>query len=192
MVTGRQLDDLNQVFPHLDWFDCIIAENGALLFFPDTQTAQLLGDRPPEIFIQHLRDRGVHPLSVGQVIVATWTPHETIVMQTIQEWGLELQIILNKGAVMVLPAGLNKAAGLTAALTQMGLSAHRTVGVGDAENDHAFLDLCGVAVAVANALPALREHCDWVTQGSRGDGVVEVIDAIVESDLGSFDSTLRT
>jgi HAD superfamily hydrolase (TIGR01484 family) len=31
LVTGRQLDDLHQVFPRLDLFDRVVAENGAVL-----------------------------------------------------------------------------------------------------------------------------------------------------------------
>ena len=58
---------------------------------------------------------------------------------TIRDLGLELQVIFNKGAVMVLPSGVNKAIGLAAALRDLGLSPHNVVGVGDAENDHAFL-----------------------------------------------------
>ena len=63
-------------------------------------------------------------------------------LETIRELGLELQVIFNKGAVMVLPTGVNKATGLAAALDELGLSPHNVVGVGDAENDHAFLALC--------------------------------------------------
>ena len=49
-------------------------------------------------------------------------------------------MIFNKGAVMILPSGVNKATGLAAALEELGLSPHNVVGVGDAENDHAFLE----------------------------------------------------
>ena len=54
----------------------------------------------------------VPPLAVGRSIVATWEPNQTTVLEAIRELGLELQIIFNKGAVMILPAGMNKAAGL--------------------------------------------------------------------------------
>jgi hydroxymethylpyrimidine pyrophosphatase-like HAD family hydrolase len=50
---------------------------------------------------------------------------------------------------MILPPGVNKASGLVAALAELGLSPHNSVEVGDAENDHAFLSLCEVSVAVA-------------------------------------------
>ena len=54
---------------------------------------------------------------------------------------------------------------------------------GDAENDHAFLSICGCSVAVANALSAVKDAADIVTAGARGDGVVELIDELLRSDL---------
>jgi HAD superfamily hydrolase (TIGR01484 family) len=183
LVTGRQIDDVRQVFAEADLFDGIVAENGAVLYFPSSKEEYLLGSPPPEAFIAALRAYNINPLSIGRVIVATWTPNEIQVLETIRDLGLELQVIFNKGAVMVLPSGVNKATGLEAALTKLGLSPHNVVAIGDAENDHAFLDLCEFSTAVANALPILKEKVDWVTQGSRGDGVIELIDELIASDL---------
>src|SRR5687768_12948895 len=75
MVTGRELEDLGGVFPHLDLFDLVVAENGALLYWPATNEERVLAERPPEAFIARLLERGV-PLSVGRAIVATVVPHE--------------------------------------------------------------------------------------------------------------------
>lgn len=183
LVTGRHLDDVQQTCECLDWFDCAVVENGGVLYFPETKEEHLLGEPPSEKFVQELRDRGIDNLGVGKVIVATWTPHETTVLQTIRDLGLELQVIFNKGAVMVLPSGVNKATGLAAALPKLGLSPHNVVAIGDAENDHAFLDFCEFSVAVDNALPMVKERCDWVTQGSRGAGVAELIDELIKADL---------
>jgi len=153
------------------------------LYRPASREEEPLADRPPEAFITALRMRGVDPISAGRVIVATWHPHETTVVDAIHELGLELQVILNKGAVMVLPSGVNKAFGLNAALNELGISAGNTVGVGDAENDYAFLSVCGCSVAVANALPWIKEQVDWVTSGDHGAGVTELIDKLITSDL---------
>jgi hydroxymethylpyrimidine pyrophosphatase-like HAD family hydrolase/energy-coupling factor transporter ATP-binding protein EcfA2 len=182
MVTGRELPDLQSVFERLDLFDRVIAENGALLYRPDSRESVELGDPPPPEFIERLHRADI-PLSVGRSIVATVEPHEKVVLDAIRDLGLELQIIFNKGAVMILPAGVNKATGLTAGLDELGLSPHNVAGIGDAENDHAFLRLCGAAAAVANALPSLKAECDLVTRGSRGAGVVELIDRVLEDDL---------
>ena len=183
LVTGRELPDLQEVFPELDRFALVVAENGALLYEPATETQTLLGPEPPVAFIERLKERRVSPLSIGRCIVATLEPNEQIVLETIRELGLELQIIFNKGAVMVLPPGVNKATGLAAALERMKLSPLNVVGIGDAENDDAFLSACGCAVAVANALPMVKEDAAIVTKASRGGGVAELIGRLVADGL---------
>ena len=190
LVTGRELEDLFHVFPQVELFDRVVAENGALIYRPATREEKTLAEPPPPEFIEELKKRKVEPFSVGRVIVATWEPHETAVMEAIHELGLELHIVFNKGAVMVLPSGMSKAAGLHEALAEMKLSPHNVVGVGDAENDHAFLSMCECSVAVANALPTLKERCDLVTESGHGEGVTELIDMLVEDDLRHLDSRL--
>ena len=190
MVTGRELDDLQSVCERLDLFEYVVAENGALLYHPATRAEQTLAPRPPDAFIARLRECGVERVSQGRVIVATWEPHETTVLETIRDLGLELQVIFNKGAVMVLPASVNKATGLACALERLGLSAHNAVGIGDAENDHALLRSCECSAAVANALPTLKDAADIVTQGDHGAGVAELIEAMLKDDLASYEDRL--
>src|SRR5437763_2472592 len=87
LVTGRELDDLVRVFPRVDLFERVVAENGALLYRPGGEEKRLV-EPPPEPFVRALRDRGVAPLSVGRSIVATWHPNETVVLEVIQQLGL--------------------------------------------------------------------------------------------------------
>lgn len=186
LVTGRHIEDLCETCQQMDYFDCVVAENGALLYWLENRQIELLGEAPSEAFLNALKDRQVDPFSPGHVIVSSWEPNETKILETIRDLGLELNVIFNKGAVMILPAGINKASGLKAALDKMKLSPHNVIGVGDAENDHAFMDLCEFSVAVNNALPALKEKADWVTSGSRGEGVEELIEALITSDLATL------
>jgi hypothetical protein len=129
---------------------------------------------------------------VGRVIVATYEPHEVEVLETIKVMGLELQVIFNKGSVMVLPSGVNKASGLKAALKRLGMGFEDVVGVGDAENDHAFLERCGCSVAVGNALPALKQKVKLVTEGRHGAGVAEMIDLWLENGLETLPCIIGT
>lgn len=186
LVTGRVLDELLAICPFVDLFDRVVVENGALLYRPSTREEKPLAARPPDAFIDALRDRGVAPLSRGRVIVATWVPHESVVLETIRLSGLDLRVTLNKRAVMVLPSGVDKATGLTTALAELGVSLHDTVAIGDAENDQAFMVVCGRAVAVANALPAVKACAGLVTNGDHGAGVVELINAILADDLAAI------
>ena len=183
MVTGRQIEDLHSVFSRTDLFDVIVAENGGVLYTPATKQFQSLHAPPPAKLVEQLQARRVLPLAVGHVIVATTVPNETIVLTAIRDLGLELKIVFNKGAVMIVPTGVNKVTGLAAALKLIEGSLEKTVGIGDAENDHAFLEACGCAVAVANALPSLKEHADFVTSNSAGRGVSELIEMLLKTDL---------
>ncbi|HLH31472.1 MAG TPA: HAD-IIB family hydrolase, partial [Terriglobia bacterium] len=191
LVTGRELDDLFEVFPRVELFDRIVAENGALLYRPETREERPLAERPPDAFVEELIRRGAERVSVGRVIVATWRPHETTAVEVIRDLGLELQVIFNKGAVMILPSGVNKATGLHAALEELALSTHNVVGVGDAENDHAFLSTCECSVAVDNALDTLKERVDLVTTRGHGEGTTELIQALVATDLSHVDNRLH-
>ena len=182
LVTGREILDLKQVFPQLDAFDRIVAENGALLFDPGSRREELLCERPAQELIERLQERHI-PISVGRAVIATTEPHYQVVLKAIHKLGLELQLTFNKGSVMVLPTGVNKATGLAHALAEIGESAAATVGIGDAENDHAFLAACGCGVAVANALPSLKSRAQVVTCGAHGAGVVEVIDELLANDF---------
>ncbi|MBA2539305.1 MAG: HAD-IIB family hydrolase [Deltaproteobacteria bacterium] len=185
MVTGRELDELLSILPHPAVFDRIVAENGGVVYDPATKEAQLVCTPPPPELVAELLRRGVERVSCGRVIVATWEPHQDTVLHVIRDLGLELQVIFNKGAVMILPTSVNKATGLVQALGSMGLSKHNTVGVGDAENDHALLELCECGAAVANALPVLKKHADLVLEGDHGQGIIELIDRMIADDLES-------
>jgi hydroxymethylpyrimidine pyrophosphatase-like HAD family hydrolase len=185
LVTGRELPDLESVFPRLELLDCVVGENGALVYWPASGKKCELAEPPPPIFLETLRRRGVQPLSVGDVIIATSRPNETEIIKVIGDLGLELHVIFNKSSVMILPSGVTKMTGLAVVLGEMKLSEHNVVGVGDAENDHAFLKFCGMSVAVANAIPALKEAADLVTTRSHGAGVVELIGRILAGDLAA-------
>src|SRR5918993_984089 len=152
LVTGRELPQLKEVFPDLPLFHSVVAENGALLYWPETGKERPLCDAPEESFVAALKERGVTPLSVGRVIVATYEPHETTVLE------------------------------------ELDIEPEDVAGVGDAENDHALLQLCGVGAAVANALPSLKDHADLVLSARHGAGVTQLIERILD---GTIDSTPR-
>ena len=182
LVTGREVGDLRGVFPDLGIFDRVVAENGAVLLGEAGQEEKILAKAPPKELIDELRHRGV-PIFVGRSIVATWRPHEKFVRDAIRELRLDAEVALNKNAVMILPKGVTKASGLEEALGELKISAESVVGIGDAENDEDFLAICGMSVAVANALPALKSKVMHVTKADHGAGVEELIAELLANDL---------
>jgi hydroxymethylpyrimidine pyrophosphatase-like HAD family hydrolase len=108
------------------------------------------------------------PFDVGEVMVATTEPHDHAVLRAIHEHGLDLQLVFNKGAVMVLPPRVTKASGLDAALVALGHTSDDVIAVGDAENDI--------------ALPSVKDAADVVTRGARGVGIVELVEWLLAGD----------
>lgn len=182
LVTGRDIADLSTVFPHMSLFDCIVAENGALMYEPTTGAETLLAPPPPPQFVARLQARGVTPLLHGRVIVSTRQPYEAEVRETISDLGLPFHVIFNKGAVMALPRGVNKGTGLRAALARLDASRESVVGVGDAENDHSLFANVGLAAAVANALPSLQDEADVLLEKPATAGVTELLERILSGD----------
>lgn len=181
LATGRGLDDVRRLMPDLSLFDRVVAENGAVLHAPATGAVRLLAAPPPPAFAPGLAAAGIHPLQAGQVVVATWEVHEARVRAVAQALGFDLCFVRNKGALMVLPAGVDKRSGTLAALGELGIAASDCVGVGDAENDLGLLALCGLPVAVANALPVVKRAAALVTRGERGEGVAELVGILLGS-----------
>src|SRR5205814_1438747 len=166
-------------------FDAVVAENGALLYFPETREARTLGDAPQSALVEELRRRGV-PFDLGSSIIATAEGYADAALAAIRDIGVERTLVFNKGALMLLPGGVTKATGLDAALTMFALSPHNMVGIGDAENDHAFLAMSECAVAVADAIPALRERADYVTRAPGSRGAIELITEHLVNDLAAL------
>lgn len=186
LVTGRMLPDLRTVCPDVDrMFDAIVAENGGLLYLPARREVRTLGDPPESGLVEALRRRHVR-FDLGRAIVATDAPYAEAALAAVREAGVERTLVFNRGSLMLLPGGVTKGTGLLAALGTLELSPHNLAGIGDAENDHALLALCECAVAVADAIGALRERADHVTRGKGPAGVVEFIEEQVLSDAAAL------
>jgi len=185
VITGRTFEELASVCPRLDLFGAIVLENGAVLYWPSSRETTVLCQPVPAALADELERRRVAPLVRGRAILATRRPHEIAVLESIRDLGLELQITFNGSAVMVLPPGVNKGSGLVAALRELDLSAHEVVGIGNAQNDHSFLDICECAVAVGNAIDSVKAKADFTTRASNGAGVVELIEEVIATDLSN-------
>ena len=68
LVTGRELDDLLSICPHIDMFVRVVAENGGVLYDPATHESKLLAEPPPKAFVEALQARGLRNFSVNQTL----------------------------------------------------------------------------------------------------------------------------
>lgn len=164
LVTGRILDELRRVAGDLHFVDGVIAENGAVMHFPDSGRTSALAPPVPQGFLDELRRRGI-PFAAGQCLVDADANDAPRLIDVIRTLELPVVLIFNRARVMAAPQGISKATGLHVALETLRLSARNTVAVGDAENDHELLRLAEVGVAVAWGSRALQATADIVLDG---------------------------
>ena len=163
LVTGRILSDLKQVAGDVDFLDAVVAENGAVLAFPNGQT-RLISNPPPQVFLDQLRLRGIE-FQTGQCIVETDAASAPKILEVIRKTELPLVLLFNRSRLMVLPQAISKGTGLREALNALRLSAHNAIGIGDAENDYDLLAACEIAVAVSWGSAALQKEANEIVHG---------------------------
>jgi len=170
LVTGRRWRPLLEALPRAEAsFDAMVVENGAVLWTP-AAGLRLLAQPVPAELDTALRVQGV-PFLRGDVLLDTEVSHDQTILREIARLGLDVQLVRNRRALMLLPPGVSKGTGLLEALRELGISPHSAVAVGDAENDYALLETCELGVAVANAVPALQAHADVVLAQPAAAGV---------------------
>jgi hydroxymethylpyrimidine pyrophosphatase-like HAD family hydrolase len=179
LVTGRRLDDLRQAVGDLSCFDVVVGENGAVLEFPASGRHVTLGHPPRPAFINELERRRL-PFSVGEVVVGMPASYAAAALDAVQTLEQPLMLSFNRGALMLLPPAISKSTGLRQALSELRLSVHNTVAIGDAENDHDLLDACEVGVAVAWGSEALRAVADEIIEGTHPAAVALYIRRLLE------------
>jgi hydroxymethylpyrimidine pyrophosphatase-like HAD family hydrolase len=176
LLTGRAFFELTRVCERLDLFDAVVAENGAVLYFPGAGTLRDLAPAPSPRLLAELARQGI-AYHLGRVVVGTLRSDEARVREALAAAGIELELVYNRGALMLLPPGVSKGTGLRQVIRQLGLSFHDVLGFGDAENDQPLFDACGVTACPADAVPALRARADWILPGGDGAAVAQAITA---------------
>jgi hydroxymethylpyrimidine pyrophosphatase-like HAD family hydrolase len=177
LVTGRILDELRRVAGDLQFVDGVVAENGAMMYFPDSGHTTALAPPIPGGFIDELRRRRV-PHHQGQCLVDADANEAPNLLNVIRTLELPLVLNFNGGRVMTMSQGVSKATGLQRMLETIRRSPRNTLAIGDAENDHELLRLAEVGVAVEWGSAALRAVADTVVPGAGPPAVAEFLHAL--------------
>jgi hydroxymethylpyrimidine pyrophosphatase-like HAD family hydrolase len=180
LVTGRILDELRRVAGDLRFVDGVVAENGAILHFPQSDHTSAVGPLLPAAFVPELQRRRVSHRA-GACLVDVDASHAPTLLDVIRTLELPLVLVFNAGRVMTLGQGVSKASGLQTMLDMLRQSPHNMVAVGDAENDHTLLQYAGLGAAVSWGSAALQAAADVVVNGSGPPAVAAYIRTLAES-----------
>ncbi len=78
------------------------------------------------------------------------------------------------------PRDVTKWTGISLLAERRGLDAESICAVGDQINDLPMLRRAGMAVAMGNAIDSVKEACHWVTGRCDEDGIVTVVERVLE------------
>ncbi|MBR1668030.1 MAG: HAD family phosphatase [Bacteroidaceae bacterium] len=79
----------------------------------------------------------------------------------------------------IVPAGINKAKGLSILLEKIGLQPSELMAFGDGYNDISMLQLAGMGVAMGNAAQETKEAADFITRSNEDDGIAYAIEQLI-------------
>ena len=164
LVTGRILSELRRVAGDLHFVDGVVAENGAVIHYPDSDHTSVLAPRLVEPLVTGLAKEALR-FQTGECLIDADAVDGERLLSVIRRLELPYVLVFNRGRVMVMPQGVSKATGLQTALAMLRLSPRNTLAIGDAENDHELLRLSELGAAVKWGSAALRGVADAVVAG---------------------------
>lgn len=169
VVSGRGLDFLERELGGL--VDAIVGENGCFLLHAGARVGLA-----PSMEIRRVASALGVPVEIGEAMLSVAIEDEPLLRAAIERDGLDARLVRNRDRVMLLPRGVDKAAGVLAALDALGVDPVRAAAAGDGENDLVMLQAVGYGIAVANAVPELQAAANHVTPEPGGHGVARWIE----------------
>ncbi len=174
LVTGRNYRYVLGLEKKLPFFDAIVAENGAVIRFPEKKETIFIDSEQMADARRKLK-KALFSVNAGKIIVSTEAKNSGKIKRFLGKSLKELAFKKNIDNVMVSPKEADKKRGVLFALQQLNLEPEKTVIFGDGENDVDLFNVPGFRVAVANAVPKLKALADQVTSKSRSAGLIEAL-----------------
>ncbi|MBD3309608.1 glycosyltransferase [Candidatus Woesearchaeota archaeon] len=181
LATGRVIRYVKRLCTEFDVWDCVIAENGAVIYFPKTRKTITTNTSYMKKAKKIIRDMDLPGASIGKIIASVPVKYEQKVKEKLQDLADHLSFFRNVDELMVLPHGTDKGMGVRLALKHLNIDIDKTFVIGDAENDMEMFLNPGFKVAVANADRSIKKLSNYITKGPSTKGVREIIRKIQEN-----------
>lgn len=177
LVTGRDEKYVKELYKKYPIWDCIIAENGSYVYFPDSGLSWRFGSEKFEK-AKRLLKKNDFPANIGEGVISVSIAFEDRLKDILNLVKNYVGFRANVDEVMVLPRGIDKGITLKLALNYLGIDPKKTIIIGDGENDVDLFTSPGFKIAVANAEERLKLFADEVTEKPSVQGIYEVIEKL--------------
>lgn len=177
VVTGRRLDDLlATVIPRE--LDALVAENGAIVMSADTTHLKVDGvpwTRRARAALGGLASS----FQWGRVVGSGPRKLADDARAALARHNVTAEFSFNAEELMLLPPGVDKAAGATQALALFDLKPEDAWSIGDGENDVPLLSLTPTSAAPANAHPTAKAAATKRLSQAYSKGFIEFTEPLM-------------
>jgi hydroxymethylpyrimidine pyrophosphatase-like HAD family hydrolase len=89
-----------------------------------------------------------------------------------KQFGKRVSVLrTDKDLIQIMDNRVSKATSLKRVAESYGIAMSEVMAIGDAPNDVAMLQVSGVAIAMDNADPLVKEHAHWIAPSNNDHGV---------------------
>ncbi len=176
LATGRDRRYLMRRADLKGLFDAWVAEAGLTVYLPKTGDCRCLASDAWRLMVKRLK---VLPfVEEKENTIAFRSEYIDTVKAELMRLGIKAALRDNKGTIILLPQGIDKAVGVREALRLLGIEGF-IAAVGDSEVDLELLELADFRAVVADADPLLKKMADYVASREDGEGFVEVVESLL-------------
>ena len=188
LATGNVLAFAEAAATLLGCSGPLIAEDGGIVFDRGSGREYVLGDRMEADRGLEALERAFGPIQQtrgSSMRLTGLTLKRSIGVEDIslvlKREGLDLVAIDSSFAIHLRSPEVNKGNALRKVANIRKIPLAQIAAVGDGLNDIEMLQAAGLSFAVANANEMVKQICTYVTAGSHGRGVAEVVERILTS-----------
>ena len=182
LTTARPIFYVKKLANKFKVWSCIIAENGAVVYFPKTKKTITTNTFYMTKAKKIIREMNLPETTIGKIMAAFDKKHESLVKETLGDLCDHLSFVKNVNDIIVLPNGVDKGMALRLALRHLNFDLDKTLILGDGENDIDMFLNPGFKVAMANAHPKLKKLANEVSKFPSIKGVTSIIKKIKENE----------
>ena len=188
LITGNGYEIAAGLARYIGVSGPIVAENGCLLF-EKGKLESLCSGRPPRALMEAVSSMGLkeswqnrcrlHDLAFVVEDISTLRRAAERVRGLMPELGWRGRVIVSGYALHLQPEGGGKGRALRSVAERLGVRIEDVIAVGDSEGDLELLEAAGIPAAVGDADPRLKMAARIVASSPAGDGLVEIVRALL-------------
>ncbi len=175
LATGRSLHYVKKLYRAFPIWRGIIAENGAIIYFPRTKktiTTTTSYMRKARRIIEGLN---LPHTKIGRIITSNRVEDKKFVKKKLGKLISHLDFIENVNDFLTLPRRVNKGVALRIVMQLLNIDINKTIVIGDGENDIDMFLNPGFKIALSNSTKKLKRLANQIINEPSTRGIRSVI-----------------